>query len=201
MTRKQQYAIAAVLGAAALVTVAWFAAHRVVAWLDYRRGMEARARYDYAQASLYLERAARRVPSSDEYRNLARYMRGMHLYNQRKDSAALNELGPLLHLYANDKWLQTVARSARVNEAWAARDYVAYLRRAEELHAFVPGNPQAVMSVAAGNAYRWAETGDEKFRVASESYLARLGEMEHELDEPVARIRRCLATRVIEHDD
>ena len=200
MTRKQQYAVAAVLGAAALVIAAWFAAHRVVAWIDYSRGMEARARYDYAQASMYLERAAKRVPSSDEYRNRAQYMRGIHLYNERKSSAALKELVPLLDIYPDDRWLQTLVRSARVNEAWAARDHVAYLRHAEELYAFAPDDPQAVMTMAAGNAYRWAETGDEKFRVASERYLARLGEMEHELDEPVARIRRCLATRVIQHD-
>ena len=133
-------------------------------------------------------------------RSRAQYERGIALYRSGEDAAAVRELEQVRSAYEQDREFQRIYRSARVNEAWAAADYVAYLKRAEELHALFPNDEQAVMSMAAGNAYRYAQTGDPRSRAASERFLARLATMDHELDEPIANVRSCLETRVIIRD-
>ena len=197
--KKTTIGAAVVVAAAVVVGAGWLAATRLNGWLSYREAMAAAEKGDYAAAELHMTRAAE-LARSDHYRHWVHYLRGLRLYRERKDSEAVRELASVEKVFGHDPSFQTWYRSARVNEAWEARDYVAYLDRAEDLHALNPDDPQAVMTMAAGNAYRYAQTGEERYRAASMQHLARLETMPHELGDRVARIRRCLETRVIVHD-
>ena len=161
--------------------------------------MDAAAKGDYATAEQHVSRAAERVPGSSTYVSHTHYLRGLHLMKKRQYRAAVHELELVSEVYASDSYFQTMYKIARLNDAWFAYDYPGYLARAEELYAHQPDDPQAVLSIAAGNAYRFAQTGEEHFRRKSETFLARLATMEREpsLDERIARVRRCLETRVI----
>lgn len=195
-SRKTGWLAAAVVGAAALLACAWLASSRVVAYRNAQNAFGAAAKGDYATAATLMSRAAERWP---RYKNDGHYLRGIHLAKQRQYGAAVKELEQAAGAFENDRVFQTMLLSARMNAAWFADDYVAYLRHAEAMVAFRPEDPQAVLGVAAGNAYRYAQTGREDFRRRSEESLVQLAAMQPDqsLDERIARVRRCLETRVI----
>ena len=196
MSRKTGWIAAAVLGAAALLVCGWFAASRTVAYMNAQNAYGAAVKGDYATAATLMSRAAERWP---RYRPDGHYLRGMHLAKQRQYAAAVKELEQAASAFSEDRVFQVMLRSARMNAAWFADDYVAYLTHAQAMYAFQPDDPQAVLGVAAGNAYRYAQTGRDDFRRKSEEHLVQLAAMKPDksLDERIARVRRCLETRVI----
>jgi hypothetical protein len=161
--------------------------------------MAAAAKPDYATAQVHIERAAKRVPGSKLYANRLHYIRGIRFIQKQDYAAAVRELQQVVHVYGGDTYFDYTYGVARLNHAWFSDDYPTYLARAEELYALDPKLPESVMCIAAGKAYRYAETGDEQARRESERYLAQLETMDTEkaYGERIARIRRCLETRVI----
>lgn len=167
--------------------------------MEYRKGMAAAGNADYATAERYVARAAARVPSSKRYADRAHYIRGIRFVAKQQEAAAITELEAVKDVYGHQPMFRHAYCVARLNRAWDSDDYVEYLARAEELFALEPSDPQSVLCIAAGNAYRYAQTGREDFRRTSERYLTQLETMQRDVqfEERIARVRRCLATRVI----